>query len=235
MVDVGGATVGGVRLAYAVYGQPDRPPMVLLHAFGQDRGSWAQVGPALAGAHQVFAVDLRGHGASDRPGVYSLELMCADVAGLLAALRLDPVVLVGHSLGGSVSFVLAEEHPQLLAALVTEDTPPPRPGTRVRARRRSGPVPYDPRVAAAVFAQLNHPDPAWWDRLDQISAPTLVIAGGPDSHVPQDQLAEVAALIPHCRPLVTIPVGHHVHEQRPVQFVAAVSTFLADLASPARP
>src|SRR5437763_1002511 len=70
------------------------------------------------------------------------------------------------------------------------------------------------------------PDPAWWDRLSVITAPTLVVAGGPDSHLPQDQLAALAARIPHGR-LVTIPAGHLVHAAQPAAFLSALHGFLA--------
>jgi len=59
----------------------------------------------------------------------------------------------------------------------------------------------------------------------EIRLPTLIIAGGPDSHVPQDLLAELADRIPGGR-IVTIPAGHHIHAERPEEFVAAVHAFL---------
>ncbi len=49
----------------------------------------------------------------------------------------------------------------------------------------------------------------------------LLIAGGAGSHIPQEELGAVADRIPDCC-MVTIPVGHHVHATRPVEFVDAV-------------
>jgi 3-oxoadipate enol-lactonase len=68
-----------------------------------------------------------------------------------------------------------------------------------------------------------------WGSWERCCVPTLIIAGGQDSHVDQDRLAEMAALIPDCR-LVTIPAGHSVHAVQPDLFIAAVTEFL-----PARP
>lgn len=84
---------------------------------------------------------------------------------------------------------------------------------------------YDRRAVTSAVRQLRVPDPAWWDRLPLITAPTLLISGGPTSHIPTRQIAEVARLIPHSR-IVTIPAGHRVHSRRPEQFLAAVMPFL---------
>lgn len=91
--------------------------------------------------------------------------------------------------------------------------------------RPEGPLPFDWAVVPAIVGQFADPDPTWWERLSDISAPTLLIAGGPSSHIPQDKLEEVAARIPRCS-IVTIPVGHHIHEARPVEFNEAVAAFL---------
>ena len=79
----------------------------------------------------------------------------------------------------------------------------------------------------AIGGQLKDPDPAWWAGLPSITARTLIIAGGEDSHVPQDLLAEAAQLIPDAT-LITIPAGHRVHTSRPAEFTAAVLGFLRD-------
>ncbi|MCQ0000565.1 alpha/beta fold hydrolase [Streptomyces sudanensis] len=61
--------------------------------------------------------------------------------------------------------------------------------------------------------------------LGAITAETLVVAGGPGSHVPQEGVAELARRIPGGR-MVTIPVGHLVHRAAPEAFTGAVSAFL---------
>jgi hypothetical protein len=53
-----------------------------------------------------------------------------------------------------------------------------------------------PIVLEAITKQRNDPDPAWWEDLSHITERTLVIAGGPDSHLPQDQIAALADRIP---------------------------------------
>ncbi|MBA3232406.1 MAG: alpha/beta fold hydrolase [Propionibacteriales bacterium] len=218
-------SVGNVRLACHVSGAADNPPMVLLHALGEQGSTWDAVTAEFEQSFRVLAIDLRGHGESDRPGAYSFELMRDDVLGVLDHLSLDEITLVGHSMGGAVAYLLAQEQPSRIDRLVVEDAPPPFPRDRALPARPAGPLPFDWAVVPAIAGRFNAFEPAWWDRLSAITAPTLLIAGGPSSHIPQDKLKEVATQIPTCS-IVTIPVGHHIHEARPTEFNAAVARFL---------
>ena len=219
-------TVDGVRLACQVSSAPDSPALVLLHGLGDDGGTWEVVGAEFAQYFRVLAIDLRGHGLSDWPGTYSFELMRDDVLGVLDELGLDRINLLGHSMGGTVAYLIAEKEPGRIERLILEDTPPPYPWGRSAPERPDTPVPFDWPVLEAVYDQLNDPDPAWWDRVSEITAPTLIIGGGPGSHIPQDKLKEAAARLPHGE-LQVIPAGHHVHTVRPADFTAAVLGFLS--------
>jgi pimeloyl-ACP methyl ester carboxylesterase len=228
MADLVHVTVGGVRLAVGVSGRAKARPLVLLHGGGNDRSSWAGVAPGFADTHRVYAPDLRGFGDSDRPGAYSFELMRDDVLGLLDHIGAETVDLVGHSMGGTVAWLVAQARPDAVAHLVVEDTPLPRPGdTPVPVPDRpEGDLPFDWAAVDAVMRQLNDPDPAWWRGIRTVTAPTLVLAGGPSSHVDQGLLAEAAALLAYSR-LVEIPVGHRIHADAPGTFLARVRPFLA--------
>ncbi|MFJ2020840.1 alpha/beta fold hydrolase [Streptomyces nodosus] len=219
--------VGGIRLACRLWGPPDAPPLVLLHALGEDATDWEVVVPALARSRRVYALDLRGHGRSDWPGEYSLELMQTDVLRFLDALGLGPVDLIGHSMGGIVAYLLAENCPQRVSRLVLEDVSTPRPRERTTPTRPDGTLAFDWEMVLAVRRQIDVPDPGWLERLGRITAKTLVLAGGPRSHVPQDGVAELARRIPGGR-LVTIPVGHLIHQAAPEAFTEAVSAFLEE-------
>ncbi|MFE9920983.1 alpha/beta fold hydrolase [Streptomyces sp. NPDC005774] len=225
MVDHRSVDVGGIRLAYQVSGPPDAPPLVLIHALGEDASDWEQVAPALARSRRVYALDLRGHGRSDWPGDYSLELMRADVLRFLDALGLDRVDLIGHSLGGIVAYLLAQDHPQRVSRLVLEDAPVPRPREPSTPARPDGALTFDWEMVPAVRRQIDQPDPGWLERLSQITAETLVLAGGPRSHVPQDGVAELARRIPGGH-MATIPVGHLIHHAAPKTFTEVVAAFL---------
>ncbi|MFI5936631.1 alpha/beta fold hydrolase [Actinoplanes sp. NPDC051494] len=227
--------MGGLRLAYRSAGDPGDPPMVLLHGLGDDERDWLPVLPGLASRHRVYALDLRGHGRSGHPGDYSFELMAGDVLGFLDASGIDRCVLVGHSMGGVVAILLAGAHPHRVTALVLEDVTAPRPGalSRPPLDRPAEPTPFDFAAVTAIRAQITDPDPAWWDRLATLSTPTLIV-GGANSTIPQHLLSETVERMPDAR-LVSLEAGHHVHADRPAEFLAAVRGFLAgrDGAAPA--
>src|SRR6516225_4946306 len=84
-------TVGAIRLTYQVSGAPGAAPMLLLHALGEQGGTWAPVTARFARRYRVIAPDMRGHGSSDWPGTYSFQLMRDDVTGLIDHLGLRSV------------------------------------------------------------------------------------------------------------------------------------------------
>ncbi|MFC7246551.1 alpha/beta fold hydrolase [Catellatospora aurea] len=208
--------IRGVRLAYRVLGAPATPPMILLHGGSADGSAWAEVAPAFAADRRVYAVDLRGHGASDRTEHYSFELMRDDVVGFLDLLDLRDVTLVGHSMGGVVAYLAAYARPERVSGLVLEETPPPDP---------MGFTVPDHEIRRHIVGQLNAPDPAWWDAVESIGCPVLTLRGGPASFLPQERIATMAARFPNGS-LVTIPVGHHVHRDAPDAFLDAVRAHL---------
>ena len=94
--------------------------MVLLHALGEQAANWDEVAARFATQFRVVALELRGHGASSWPGTYSFTLMRDDVLGVLDALDLHDLVLVGHSMGGTVAYLVAQAQPGRIARLVVE-------------------------------------------------------------------------------------------------------------------
>jgi pimeloyl-ACP methyl ester carboxylesterase len=200
---------------------------VLLHALGEQASDWAPVAQALASSWCVYAPDLRGHGASDWVAPYTIEQLTTDLAALLDALGLEQVALGGHSAGGPPAYLYAARHPGRVSRLVLEDPAPPWPRPPRVLARPEGALPFDWGVTALSNQFTDPRVSSWRDELRWIQARTLVVAGGPASHIDQGQLAGMAALIPDCE-LVTIPAGHLVHAVRPAEFAAAVTSFLGN-------
>ncbi|MER0478390.1 alpha/beta hydrolase [Streptomyces sp. Edi2] len=229
MSDVRKVQVGEVQLAYRVWGEEDVPPAVLLHCLGEDGEDWRGVVGRLAGTHRVYAPDQRGHGLSDWPGAYGFERWRDDAIGFLQALGLERVALIGHSMGAVAALLLAADRPELVDRLVLEEVPLPLPAEPPQEvpEQPAGPQSFDWYAKTAVVAERNAPDPAWWDAPAKVTAPTLVIGGGESSHIPQDHLARLAERMPDARLVTVEGAGHLVHEERPGEFLAAVTSFLA--------
>src|SRR5690242_16166130 len=180
-------SLANLTFHYREAGDAAAPPLILLHALGPDAHDWDEVALALAERYHVFALDQRGHGESARPGTYSFEAMRDDLKAFVDALSLNRFTLIGHSMGGTVSFLFAEQWPDRIEKLVIEDTPPPhgKLGLEEPPDDPGEPVPFDWQLVKAIMRQLNNPDPSWWNDLPRITAPTLIIGGGSTSHVPQ--------------------------------------------------
>lgn len=220
----------GTRLAYRTWGDPAAPPVVLLHGRGGSSTDWAHIAESLAASRRVYAPDLRGHGLSDWSGEYGYARLARDVLEFLDAIGLQRVELIGHSMGGGVAYQAAQAQSGRVARLVLEDPPPPFP-LRPPRLPQERPAPeelrtlgFDWDLIPPTDEDLNHPDPAWAARLGAITAPTLVLSGGPASFVSEENLRLLAELVPAGR-LVTIPVRHLIHQDAPDRFLAELRAF----------
>ena len=120
-----------VDLHYRRLGPTGAPAVVILHGLFGTSDNWGSVGkelaePTDAGApvFDVFLVDLRDHGRSPHTQATSYPIMAADVHALVVSLGLADITLVGHSMGGKVAMVFAQQWPQMLKRLVVVDISP---------------------------------------------------------------------------------------------------------------
>jgi len=116
-------TRNGVKLAYDEAGSGS-PPIVFVHGWTCDHTYFAPQQQHFAKRHRTVAVDLRGHGASDKPqGSYALSGFADDVVWLCNELGVKKPIVVGHSMGGMTALELAVRHPDAAAAIVVCDSP----------------------------------------------------------------------------------------------------------------
>jgi len=151
------------------------PPIVLVHCFTCAIDWWDRVMPALSKDHRVVALDLLGHGGSEKPASgYSMEDQAQLVAEALEELNVDPATVVGHSLGGTVATALAAERPDLVEQLVIVDQAPDNDGYGSGL----------PLRAALTFTPVLGPA-LWRVAPDSAVKDGLGVAFAPDFDVPQ--------------------------------------------------
>ena len=106
----------GLRVRAVERGDSASPPVVLIPGWGCSVYTYNRNMPALADAgFRVIAVDLKGHGLSDKPlasDEYTIESLVEHLRDILDALELDRPALVGHSLGGSLIYHFASRYPE---------------------------------------------------------------------------------------------------------------------------
>ncbi|MCY4369872.1 MAG: alpha/beta hydrolase [bacterium] len=125
-------TSGGVRIAYHEVGAGD-PAIVFIHGAYSNRRGFGFQEEYFSPNHRCIAVDLRGHGESDKPDeLYTMDQHGHDVAELIRHLGLEKPVLVGQSMGGQVVIAAAAHYPDLVGAIASLDSPSNIPGWHQR-------------------------------------------------------------------------------------------------------
>lgn len=108
----------GVRVHYEVTGIGGKPPVLLIQGLGAEKNAWNPQRAALALRYRTIALDNRGVGRSDKPaGAYDLEQMADDAIAVLDAVGVDAAHVVGLSMGGAISQILALKYPGRVRSL----------------------------------------------------------------------------------------------------------------------
>lgn len=118
-----------LRLHYLDWGNPEKPPLLLVHGGRDHAHNWDWTAQALRHDWHVIAIDHRGHGDSEwvSDGNYSAGDMVYDIAQLVHQLDLAPVTIVAHSMGGQVCLRYAGIYPEMVRKLVAIEGLGPSP------------------------------------------------------------------------------------------------------------
>jgi lipase len=134
----GMAAADGVNVAFGFWPGRQRP-LVAIHGITGNHAQFFGLGVRLAGRRALLAVDLRGRGDSDKPeGPYSMHQHARDIVAVMRNFRLEPSVVVGHSMGAYIGAEVAAIAPELVSGLVIFDG--------------GLPLPAPPDVSLAEFA-----------------------------------------------------------------------------------
>jgi len=118
-----------LKLNYVDWGNPEAPPMILIHGGRDHCRNWDWVAEQLRDEYHIIAPDLRGHGDSQwvEGGSYSQLDYVYDIAQLLHQKNMAPVTIIGHSLGGGIALQYTSIYPQNVKKLVAIEGLGPSP------------------------------------------------------------------------------------------------------------
>lgn len=225
----------GVTIRYTVSGEG--APVVLLHGFGGGLDDWRQapLTSVLAPRFQLIAMDVRGHGQSDKPAdpeAYGPAVV-EDVIRLLDHLGLPRAHIVGYSMGARMALSLIVTHQERLYSAVLvgsgvtlpEDFPLYLQGAEALESGSLDGAGNDGRVLGAMLRGVGQ-----WAVTEQDLSPTelpiLAIAGTNDPNLPGAEL--LARLLPAID-LIVVPGQDHGSILGSDEFTVAASNFLAEL------
>ncbi len=115
------ATLDGARIHYQNYGK-GREALVLIHGWSCNLDYWRDQVPDLAKRNRVIALDLPGHGQSDKPKLaYSMDLFARAVDAVMRDAKVERGVLVGHSMGTPIARQFYRKYPRKTLAIVIVD------------------------------------------------------------------------------------------------------------------
>lgn len=246
-------TVNGRELSYLDFGGPGRP-LLALHGHYNEASAFTPLAEALAPRWRVIALDQRGHGESDRAAGYERADYVADAAAFHRHLRLGPVPVLGHSLGGANAYQFAARHPEKVIRLIVEDIgavidcdwsfttrlPTIAPSREALVTALGGAAPY-------LECAFRRGDQGWgfsfgiddtvasqkalngdhWADWEAVSCPTLLVHGIDSDELTSDHAKAMAARGRQAR-LVELPTGHVAHHDAPEQFATEVAAFLSE-------
>lgn len=112
------SALDGTRIHYEVTGKPGATPVLMIQGLGASKNAWNLQRIAMATRFRIISFDNRGAGRSDKPTVpFTLEQMAEDAIAVLDAAGIETAHVVGASMGGVISQIVAVKHPHRVRSL----------------------------------------------------------------------------------------------------------------------
>ena len=251
--------INNIELYYEEYGDGEEA-VILLHGFLSSSKMWADsYVPDLTKRYKVYAIDVRGHGNSNRvKDGCNLQQMADDIYQFVILKDIDECILAGMSMGGAIAIQFAINFPEKIKSLILMN---PGPGTlfskgfffispilsfvsqkKYLLKPFFNSVLMNPLsrnklyefvddaalVSKETWLQYLHPDNRIYNfnRLKNLTIPTLVIIGKKDKAIPIDFQEDIADTIPKAVKVVMNNEGHAVVIENPKKVLNEIHSFL---------
>jgi pimeloyl-ACP methyl ester carboxylesterase len=249
------ATLNGAKIHYQSWGEGS-DAFVLVHGWSSNLEAWRYQIPDLAKRGRVIALDLPGHGKSDKPElVYSMDHFAAAIDAVMRDAKVEHAVLLGHSMGTPVARQFYRKYPKKTLAIVIVDGGLRPFGDKAMRDQFLGAIKANTykEFAKPMFAQMAGMLPA--DDLDRVTAsfantPQNVLVSAMESmnneslygndkinvpvlailaknpFWPPDTEEFLRGLAPDLEFLMLEGVDHFLHQEKPKAFNSAVIAFV---------
>lgn len=242
----GRLTVGGASIYYATFGDPQNPPVILLHGGLGTSDHWSNQIPALVEADlRPIAIDSRGQGRSTRtqePASYAA--MANDVLAIMDELQIDKAAFVGWSDGGEIALKIAIEHAERVEKLLVFGATYDSSGRKPRSSQGSPTFRAYTAKCRADYQRLSSTPtqfnalvdwmlPVWRmssgitaEQLRAIPKRTLIVAADHDELTYPDRAEVMADMMPNATFAIVADASHFAPWQAPREFNAVLVDFL---------
>ena len=225
----------GTPISYEIYGAGEST-LVFVHGWSCDARYWRAQLPHFAENHRVVMLDLAGHGHSGTTrSQYTMRAFGEDVKAVIEATGSRRVILIGHSMGGSVIAEAARLIPNRVKGLIGVDTLEniEYPITREELKKMIAPLEKDFRAGSRQFVEemispQTDPQLREWILSDMSAAPPAVALSAMNNMMSQYITGEAAKIFDEIRiPVITVngdmwPVNYEANRRHMLSFDAIV-------------